>query len=48
VNVALNGFTKTWEPFVKGIYARDKLLDLKRLWDDCIREETREESNADK
>jgi hypothetical protein len=27
VKVALNGFTKTWEPFVKGIYAREKLPD---------------------
>jgi hypothetical protein len=44
VNVALNGFTKSWEPFVKGITAREKLLDWQRLWDNCIQEETREES----
>jgi hypothetical protein len=31
VNVALNGFPKSWEPFVKGVYAREKLPDLKRL-----------------
>jgi hypothetical protein len=36
VNVALNGFIKPWEPFVKGICAREKLPDWQRLWDDCI------------
>jgi hypothetical protein len=25
VNVALNSFTKSWEPFVKGIWAQEKL-----------------------
>jgi hypothetical protein len=25
VNVALNSFTKSWEPFVKGVCAREKL-----------------------
>jgi hypothetical protein len=48
VNVALNGFTKSWEPFVKGIRAREKLPDWQRLWDDCIQQETREESKASK
>jgi hypothetical protein len=48
VNVALNGFTKSWEPFVKGICAREKLPNWERLWDDCIQEETREESKASK
>jgi hypothetical protein len=48
VNVALNGFTKPWEPFVKGICTREKLPDWQRLWDDCIQEETREESKASK
>lgn len=27
INVALNGFTKLWEPFVKGICFREQLLD---------------------
>jgi hypothetical protein len=27
VNVALNGFTKSWEPFVKGICARENIPD---------------------
>lgn len=43
VYVALNGFTKSWEPFVKGICAREKLPNWQRLWDDRIQEETREE-----
>ena len=27
VNVALNGFTKPWKPFMKGIYARVNIPD---------------------
>jgi hypothetical protein len=48
VNVALNGFPKSWEPFVKGVCARENLPDWQRLWDDCIQKETREESKVDK
>jgi hypothetical protein len=48
VNVALNGFTKSWEPFFKGICAREKLPYWQRLWDDYIQEETREGSKAGK
>jgi hypothetical protein len=44
VNMALNGFLASWEPFVKAICAREKLPDFERLWDDCIQEETRMES----
>jgi hypothetical protein len=44
MNVALNGLPKSWEPFVKGVCARENLPDWQRLWDDCIQEETREES----
>jgi hypothetical protein len=36
VNVALNGFSKAWEPFIMGICAREKLPKWERLWDDCI------------
>ena len=39
-----NGFTNPWEPFVKRIYDREKLP----IWDDCIQEETREESRVSK
>jgi hypothetical protein len=31
VNVALNGFTKSWEPFIKDIRARETLPKLDRL-----------------
>jgi hypothetical protein len=40
VNVALRGLPRSWEPFVQGICARDKLPDFDRLWTDCIQEET--------
>jgi hypothetical protein len=48
VNTTLNGFSKPWEPFVKGICAREKLPTFERLWDDCIQEETQEESKANR
>lgn len=44
VRTALNGFTKQWTSFVKGIVAREKLPDWERLWDDFIQEEIWEES----
>jgi hypothetical protein len=37
VNTTLNGFSKSWEPFVKGICAREKLPSFEKLWDDFIR-----------
>jgi hypothetical protein len=48
VNVALNGLTKSWEPFIMGISPREKLPKWERLWDDCIQEETRRESRTSK
>jgi hypothetical protein len=36
VNMALNGFPPSWEPFVKGICACENLPEFQRLWDDCI------------
>jgi hypothetical protein len=48
MNVALNGLPKAWEPFVKGVYAWEHLLDWQRLWDDCIQEETWEDSKRNK
>jgi hypothetical protein len=44
VNVALNGFLGSWEPFVMGIYAREKFPPFDRSWIDCIQEEARIES----
>jgi len=48
VNVALNGFSKAWEPFIIGICAREKLPKWERLWDDCIQEESHRESKSGK
>ena len=36
VCIALNGFSKPWNTFVKGIVAREKLPDWQRLWDDFL------------
>ena len=41
VQIALNGFSKPWDTFVKGVVAREKLLDWQRLWDNFVQEETR-------
>jgi hypothetical protein len=48
VNVALNGFIKSWGPFIMGICAREKLPKCERLWDDCIQEESRREYRPNK
>jgi hypothetical protein len=39
VRIALEGFAKDWEVFVKCIVGREKLLDWSRLWDDFTQEE---------
>jgi len=44
VNVALNGFLGSWEPFVLGIYPREKWPPFDRLWIGCIQEEALIES----
>jgi hypothetical protein len=41
VRTTLNGFTKQWEVFVRGVVAREKLPDWERLWDDFTQEELR-------
>jgi hypothetical protein len=41
VRIALKGFTKDWEVFVKCIVGREKLLDWSRLWHDFTHEEIR-------
>ena len=40
VQIALNGFSKPWDTFFKGVVAREKLPDWQRLWDDFVHEET--------
>jgi hypothetical protein len=34
VRIALKGFTKEWDVFVKCVVGRDKLLDWRKLWDE--------------
>jgi hypothetical protein len=41
VRMTLNGFSKPWAPFIKGIVARETLPKFDRLWDDFIQEEIR-------
>jgi hypothetical protein len=36
INVALNGFPKSWEPFVNKVCTREKIPDWKRLQDDFM------------
>ena len=40
VRIALNGFSKPWDTFVKGVVAREKLPDWQRIWDEFVQEET--------
>jgi hypothetical protein len=35
----LNGFSKPWEGFVRGIVAREHMPSWERLWDDFVQEE---------
>ena len=44
VRIALKGFTKKWEVFVKCIVSREKLPNWFRLWDYFTQEEIRKES----
>jgi hypothetical protein len=39
VRIALNGFSKPRDSFVRGIVAREKLPDWQHLWDDFVQEE---------
>ena len=44
VRIALKGFTKKWDVFVKCIGGRENLPNWSRLWDDFTQEEIREGS----
>jgi hypothetical protein len=46
VRTTLNGFTKPWAPFIKGIVAQETLPEFDRLWDDFIQGNIQEESLA--
>jgi hypothetical protein len=39
VRIALNGFSKPWETFLRGIVAREAMPSWERLWDDFVQEE---------
>jgi hypothetical protein len=39
VRIALNGFGKQWDVFVRCVVGREKLPTWERLWDDFIQEE---------
>jgi hypothetical protein len=36
VNMERNGFPASWEPFLKSIFAWEKLPNFERFWDDCV------------
>ena len=46
VRIALKGFTKNWEVFVKCIVGRETLPSWSRLWDDFTQEEIRDRSQV--
>jgi hypothetical protein len=46
VRIALKGFTKEWEVFMKCVVGHEHLLDWSRLWDDFTQEDIREGSQS--
>lgn len=44
IRTTMNGFSKKWDPFVKGVVDHENILDQDRLWGDFIREDTQEEA----
>jgi hypothetical protein len=48
VTTTLNGFPSSWDPFVQGICARNKLPKFDKLWSDCTQEESRLISKSQK
>ena len=46
IRVALNGFSKSWESFVRSIVARENMPSWERLWDDFLQEELRDCSTS--
>ena len=41
VMTTLNGLPRMWDSFIKGVYARKKLVKFSRLWEECSQEEAR-------
>lgn len=46
VRLAIQGLPKAWETFAVGIVARERLLDLERLWNDCVQNEIQKGYNV--
>jgi hypothetical protein len=46
VRIALNGFTKYWEVFVKCVVGHEHLPYWSRLWDDFTKEDIQEISHS--
>ena len=44
----LNGLPRSWDSFIQGIYARNKLVKLSILWEECSQEEARIASREEK
>ena len=44
----LNGLPRTWDSFIQGIRARNKLVKFSRLWEECYQEEARIEAQEEK
>ena len=40
VMTTLNGLPRSWDSFIQGIYARKKLINFSRLWEECPQEES--------
>jgi hypothetical protein len=41
VRTTMNSSSKPWDPFVRGIVAREGMPTWERMWDDFVQEETR-------
>ena len=37
----LNGLSRDWEAFIRGICSRRKLTKFRKLWEECVQEEER-------
>jgi hypothetical protein len=41
VRQAMNSFTKSWDPFVWGLVAREVMPTWERMWDDFVQKDIR-------
>ena len=47
VMTTLNGLPRSWDSFIQGIYARNKLVKFNRLWEEFSQEEARIEAREE-